>query len=204
MGELPRLVPYDDIKRGKLFNVAVPFTNGRPLSFVMEDPINKNVFRIVKKDDGFEPVTDPRTGKKKAPVLKIVTEYKLRPAIVIQDDEWNHKSEYHSVIVLPISSIYEEDKKDPITQRMIEKNDLDGVHFLGNTTGREAYVTINDPKRLHKNLLFKTRNEIIFPDKVMEDIMIKFAKCFSIKKIVQCKECEKNCETCALKLAVNK
>jgi hypothetical protein len=37
--------------------------------------------------DGFEGERNPKTGKKYAPTLKVVTEFKLRPALVIQNDK---------------------------------------------------------------------------------------------------------------------
>ncbi|MDF2545345.1 MAG: hypothetical protein K0R93_243 [Anaerosolibacter sp.] len=204
MGDLPRLVSHKDIIRGKIFNVAVPHTSGRPLNFVIEDPGQKGTYKIITKDDGFEGEKDPKTGKKIAPVVKVVTEFKLRPAIVISDDYWNNNEDYYSVVVVPIASIYEEDKKNPLIKRMMTSNDLDGLHYIGTKTGRDAYVTVNDPVRLNKNMLFEPKKQIVLDDPLMTVLMEKFAKCFAVKKIARCRECEHNCESCEFRLAVNK
>ena len=80
---LPRLVPYESVIRGKIFNVATPFTEGRPLTFVAEDKNNPGSFKLIKKTDGFEGEIDPVTKKRKAPVVHAIMEYKVRPGIIV-------------------------------------------------------------------------------------------------------------------------
>ena len=53
-------------------------------------------------------------------------------------------------------------------------------------------------------MLFATPKEIILSNDTMEEILVKFAKCFEIKKIKECDECAQNCKKCRYKLAVNK
>lgn len=204
MGGLPREVPYGQILRGKIFNVAVPFTNERPLDFVIEDDKFKGFYKIITKDDGFEGVINQETGRRQAPVVKIATEFKLRPAIVIQKNEFNNNPNYHMTIVLPITKIRKEDKNNEYVQGAIENNDVEYYHYLGKLLLHESLILINDPKRIHKNMLFATPKEIILSNDIMEEILVKFAKCFEIKKIKECDECEQNCKRCRYKLAVNK
>lgn len=197
---LPRLVEHEDICRGKIFSVALPFTNGRPLSFVVEDNNNSNLFKIVKKVDGFEGKIDKKTGERKAEELKIVTGIKLRPCIVIQKDEYNHNHKYPLVAILPIATLTSEHKKKSIYQRLIKDNDLDSLYYLGN----DCYITINDPQRVYKNLLFDIENINFDESNIdMEEIMKRFAKCFEIKRISECDQCEHNCENCEYKKVVN-
>lgn len=204
MSGLPRMVKYEDIMRGKVFNVAIPHTEGRPFDFIIENETNKGTYNIVTKDDGFEGVIDPVTGRRKAPTVMIATEFKLRPAVVISSNVANQKANYHSVIVLPIASIFEKDKSDSLVQRMMSSNDIGGLHYIGQVTGRDAYITVNDPKRLHKNMLFEPAKEVLLDEELMAVIMEKLAGCLEIKQIPQCKECEKNCDKCQYKVAVNK
>ncbi|MCL1949694.1 MAG: hypothetical protein FWF59_08185, partial [Turicibacter sp.] len=89
MEELPRLVASADIHRGKIFYVALPYTEGRPFNFVEQDRHYPDIYRIQKKDDGFEGKTD-NSGKKRSEVLNIMTGIKLRPCVVIQKDFYNH------------------------------------------------------------------------------------------------------------------
>lgn len=204
MSQLPRLVDYNEILRGKIFNVPIPFTSERPLDFVVEEPDGKGLYRIVRKDDGFEGQIDPVTKKKVAKPLKIVTEFKMRPAVVIQSTNINTSPYYDFVIVLPLASINENDLKDPVMKEIVAHNNNDRMYYLGETLGREAYVNIIDPKRLHKNMLYAAKEEVILTEDVMEVIMMKFARCLEIKKIAECETCEKNCENCSYKNVVNR
>lgn len=203
MSSLPREVIYSEIKRGKIFNAAIPHTFGRPLIFVEQDSSNPDTYKLIEKQDGFEGVIDPVTGKRTAPTVKAVAEFKLRPAVVIQSNNLNFNEAYPFVIVLPIASIYEEDLQDPEIKRMMSKNDIAHFHYTGKVTGRDAFVSITKPSRINKNLLYKPKQEIILEDSMMEGILLKLAKCFEIKKIEQCDNCHQNCAKCEYKVPVN-
>lgn len=201
MTNLPRLVKHEDILRGKLFYVAMPNTLGRPLQFVIEDKSKSGSFKIVKKNDGLEGKIDSKTGEKKSEILKVVTEVKMRPCIVIQKDEFNKNKKYPLVAILPIATLSEASKEKPATKRMIKYNDLDSSYYLGD----DCYITINDPQRIYKNMLFEVEKDLKFDtSKInMEEIMKRFAKCFDIKRISACDDCEHNCEKCVYKKTVN-
>jgi hypothetical protein len=204
MADLPRLVSYESIKRGKIFNVATPFTSGRPLDFVVEEKNTPGLYRIVPESDGFEGIYDPVLKRKVAQTVKVITEFKLRLAVVVQNDIYNHDPNYHSVIVIPIASIYPEDEEEPLMQRMMTANDFDLMHYLGEVTGRKAYAQINNPRIIHKNMLFEPPKAVIIQEKTMDLISKKLAVCLQIKRIQECDECSHNCEKCEYKLAVNK
>ena len=204
MDILPRRVSHEKILRGKIFNVAVPHISKRPLDFVVEDSANPGLYKIISKIDGFEGEIDPKTGKKYAPTLRVVTEFKLRPAIIIQNNELNFKISYYYTVALPIGSIYENDKTEPTMQRAMTTNDVNELHYIGTIPGKESYVTIDNPKVVHKNMLFEPAHELIVPDQMMVEIMKKFALCFEIKRIKECDERKNNCDKCEYKLAVNK
>ncbi|WP_352419042.1 hypothetical protein [Proteiniborus sp.] len=198
---LPRLIKHEDIFRGKIYSVALPFTNGRPLNFVVEDDTHKGLYKIIKKDDGFEGKVDKETGIRKSEQLKIVTGIKLRPCIVIQKDEYNHNPKYPLVAILPIATLSDKQKERPLFQRMVSHNDVDSFYYLGN----DCYITINDPQRVFKNVLFEIDYKLNYneSDVDMQEIMKKFAKCFEIKRIVECDTCKHNCENCEYKKVVN-
>jgi len=204
MSVLPRLVSYDKILRGKIFNVAVPHISKRPLDFVIKSPRHEKLYEVITKLDGFEGERDPKTGKKYSPTLKVVTEFKLRPAIIIQNDEFNQREQYLYTVVLPVSKIQDSDRTDPVMQRVMKENDLKEMHFIGRLPGIDSYITIDNPKVIHKNLLFESPVDISVPEEMMIEIMKKYAQCFEIKRIKECDDCSKNCEKCEYKLAVNK
>lgn len=204
MSELPRQIPYEDILQGKIFLAAIPYTFGRPLRFVEEDKQSPGKYIIKEDNDGFEARIDSKTGKKYSPIVQAVAEFKVRLAVVIQSDEWNQKSKYPFTVVVPIASLYPDDFKEPEVQRLVSKNDLPSMHYIENVTGRDAYITVNDPNRINKNMLFKPAIDIKLDTLTMEKVLKKLAICFEIKKIVQCDDCNRNCDKCEYKLAVNK
>lgn len=202
MEELPRLVKSQDIIKGKIFNIAVPFVAERPLEFVVQDDGNSDKYRIVTKDDGFEG-TMGADGKRHADVVRVVTDYKLRPGVIISSNELNNNEDFKDVIVLPISSIHTNESQRSLIQRMKEKNDLPSFHYLERLVGKESYVIVNKPIRLHKSMIFEARREIVLDQEIMTEIMKKLAKCLEIEEIEKCDQCEHNCENCELKLASN-
>lgn len=204
MTRLPRAVSYDNILWGKVYYVPIPFSSGRPLEFVVKDTDHEDLYRLAKKADGFEGEIDPATGNRVSRELKIVTEFKMRPALVIQSNEMNVDPRYDFVVVLPISTINKGHMNRPIIQDMITHNNIDRLHYIGKAVGRESYITVSDPKRLHKNMLYKFNREVSFSDEVMEVILAKLAKCLEIKRIAECDLCEKNCENCEYKNVVNR
>lgn len=181
--DLPRLVSSKDIHRGKIFYVALPYTQGRPFDFVEQDRHYPDIYRIVKKEDGFEGKTDNDSGRRKSETLNIVTGIKLRPCVVIQKNQYNHNDTYPFVVVLPIATLTSEHKKRNIYRRLMEVNDLDQFYYLGN----DCYITVNDPKRVYKNTLFYVEGGLkVEESKIdMDELMVRFAECFAVKKLRQ-------------------
>jgi len=179
--DLPRLVRSRDIDRGKIFYVALPYTQGRPFKFVEKDRYYPDLYRVIEKKDGFEGKAEPLTGRRRAESLDVVTGIKLRPCIVIQKDQYNHNEKYPFVVVLPIATLSKYHKQKPIFKHLIEYNDLDQFYYLGN----DCYITVNDPKRVYKNTLFYIDGQLkIAADEIdMDELMIRFAECFEVKKI---------------------
>lgn len=197
---LPREVKHTDIVKGEIFYVALPHLEGRPFRFVEADKDNPDLFRIIEKEDGFEPAYD-ESGKKFSPELLVVSGIKLRPCLVISSDEMNQNEQYPLAIVLPIQTISSKQKDRPLFKRMVEKNDLPEYYYLD----KGSYITINNPRRVYKNTLFTVPNKVNFDKSLidLDKIFIRFAECFEIDKIRQCEECDKNCKNCELKVAVN-
>ncbi|HAX72730.1 MAG TPA: hypothetical protein DCY20_04340 [Firmicutes bacterium] len=178
MNELPRLVESKDIRRGKVFYVALPYTQGRPFRFLEKDSEQPDRYKVITRPDGFEGRAEPETGKRRSENLEIVTGIKLRPCIVIQKDQYNRNENYPFVVILPIATLSNEHKQRPIFKRLIEHNDLDQFYYLGN----DCYITVNDPQRVYKNTLFHVegRLKINEDDFDMEELMKRFADCFEV------------------------
>jgi hypothetical protein len=200
MSVLPRLVDSKSILRGKVKDVALPFIQGRPLNFVIEDTDNPNLYKIIEKDDGFEGFINPINNKKKSEIVKVVTEFKLRPCLIIQKDEYNLIEDYPFTVILPLANISKEQRKRKTFQRVINYNDIDQYYYLGHN----SYVTINDPHKVYKNMLFERDNEVSIDKESCNEIMMRLAQCFKINTIKECDTCSRNCNNCEFKNAVNK
>lgn len=197
---LPREVKNEDILKGEVFYVALPYLEGRPLKFIEPANDNQDLYKIVQKEDGFEAKTD-ENGKKYSPELLIACGIKMRPCLIIQNDEMNGNENYPMVVVLPIQTFSDKQSERPTFKRMVESNDLPEYYYLDN----KSYITIDNPRRVYKNMLFTIPNRVKFDKSLidMEEIMVRFAECFEIDKIRQCEECSKNCNKCEFKIAVN-
>ena len=179
--QLPRLVSSKDINRGKVFYVALPYTQGRPFKFLEKDRHYPDIYRVIEKDDGFEGKADGESGRRRSEALNVVTGIKLRPCVVIQKDQYNHNEKYPFVVILPIATLTPEHKEKPLFKRLIQYNDVDQFYYLGN----DCYITVNDPKRVYKNTLFYVEGGLkIEESKIdMDELMIRFAECFAVKKL---------------------
>ncbi len=197
MPALPRQVKTEDILRGKVFDVAVPFTKGRPFDFVQEIEDTNGHYRIVRMDDGLEGTIVG--GKRKAEVLKVVTEIKLRPALIILGDKDNQVEKYPYTLILPLGTVSPSQKERPLFKKMMATNDVEQFHYLGNDT----YITVNDPLRVFKNSLFERDVSIEIPAETVTAILMKLAQCIELERIPRCSECENNCKTCEFKLAAS-
>lgn len=197
---LPKEVNSKDISKGEIFYVALPYLESRPLKFIEPDDENEGLYKIVQKDDGFEPITDEK-GKRKSPELQIACGVKLRPCLVIQNDDMNKNEKYPLVVVLPIQTFSNNQMNKELYKRVIDKNDIPEYYYLD----KGSYITIDNPRRVYKNTLFTVPNAVNFDKSLinLEEIMTRLAECFEINKIRQCEECSKNCSKCAFKLAVN-
>lgn len=202
MSKLPRQIDNKEILRGKLFYAALPHTMGRPLDFVEANNGTPELYKIITRDDGLEGKKDPLTNIRKAEELRVVTYVKMRPCVIIQPNEYNQNENYPFVVALPVATLTLRHKKKEIYKRMIKSNDLPMFYYLGG----DNYITINDPYKVYKNMLFKIDTKLNYSEKQIDfdEIMKRFAECFEINKIRECEECEKNCTKCEFKLAVNK
>lgn len=180
--DLPRLVSSKDIHRGKIFYVALPYTECRPFKFIERDRHYPDIYRVVERADGFEG-KDDGNGRRRSEDLQIVTGIKLRPCLVISKDTDNHNEKYPLVVILPIATLTEAHKQKPIWKRLVKYNDVPSLFYLGNG----CYITINDPKRVNKNTLFYVEGGLKVEETGidMEELMWRFADYFAGKEQVR-------------------
>ena len=200
-------VGYSEILRGHLYWSAIPYTKGRPLDFLedfKELDDGTNICKVVKKENGFECEIDEETQEPMSEV-KVIIPHKVRIALVLQNDFLNHHSAYHQVFVVPIQTLHRAGKTKTFLDKLAIRNEYPQYHYIGEETGREAYVNIGDIKRIHKSLLLERfRPEQINVD-VMTEICNKISFLLDIKEIPVCHDCKRNCANCDLKkIIVNK
>lgn len=139
-------VENDRILRGHIFYAAVAFSDGTPVDFFEPIPdLGKGFGRIVSKMNGFNPVYD-ENGKKYSPTLNVVVKHKVRLSVVIQSNLFNQNESYDHVYIAPIATIHPTQEKTELIERLKDTNDIPQLHYIGNHTGRPAYVNVSDIK----------------------------------------------------------
>lgn len=199
-------IDSSEIYRGYLYWAAIPFTRSLPLEIV-EDVKPKDdqdsVYKIIKDLDGFN--FDKIGDNDFTFELKVVVPHKIRIALVLQNDFYNHNPDYHQVFVAPIQTLHRENKSKSFIKKLTIENELPNAHYLGIETGHEAFVNLGDIKRIHKSLILKPFREKEIDNEIMNELCKKLSILLDIKEIAACDECKFKCENCALKnMAVNK
>ncbi|MDF9574919.1 type II toxin-antitoxin system PemK/MazF family toxin [Bacillus cereus] len=176
-------VSSEQIKQGNIYEAAIPFSDGRPLTFFEADPkLGENIGRAVKKDHGFEPEYDKETRTNKARIVSVIVKHKTRLCVVLQNDLFNENENYDHVYVAPIATIHPREEKTELIERLKEKNDIPQLHYIDSHTGRPAYVNIGDIKRIHKSLILKTTSHSPLSSKAMRDISQKIQKLMGVNE----------------------
>jgi len=194
-------VSYTEILRGHLYWSAIPFTKGRPLDFLEDFSQLGNGERsckVVNKEVGFECEIDDITQEPKTEVSVIIP-HKVRIALVLQNDFLNHHASYHQVFVAPIQTLHREGKTKSFIEKLTIKNEYPQYHFIGEETGREAFINIGDIKRIHKSLLLEKFREEELDQDIIKEVCNKLSSLLEIKEISACQDCKMKCENCDLK-----
>lgn len=202
-------LPYSDINRGFIYLAAIPFTDPRPLNFFIPcNECTQNQYctsktgdcgKAERKSGGFEPQINSQTGRYEARVVPVIVPHKARLVVVFQADKYNHASDYHQVFVAPIQTLHRDVKTRELAEHLTGPNDLPQLHYIGLTTGQEAFINLADLKRIHKSLLLAKRSVKSIDLPIMRDATIKLAKLVDVKEIEECQNCQRKCENCTLK-----
>jgi hypothetical protein len=188
-------VVSSDIKRGFLYWSLIPYTIGRPIKIIKNSHVSDgNVVRKelqlieepkeFSQDFYFEKVVDSVNRKSKE--LDVIQRHKARMVIVMQDDAFNEDVKNHFLYVLPIQSLNPENKNQQYIENIIN-NKIPSFHYLGNLTGKDAYVNVSDMKRIHKTLLIeKVEGEFNpIPEYLIDEISVKFLNLLGMNHIIK-------------------
>jgi len=138
------------IKRGWIFEAAMPYIPKRPLDFFIPDDDCNYRGTCVSVNEAF------LTGK----VHQVVLSIKPRKVVVISADVLNEDTEHFDVTVAKIYSIYEEDKTEPWYQPTVEGTHPLFAYLPKNVTGRECYIDLATATNIHKNMLLEEKMDI--------------------------------------------
>ncbi|WP_027410467.1 type II toxin-antitoxin system PemK/MazF family toxin [Anoxybacteroides tepidamans] len=181
-------INYSEIKRGHIYLAAIAYSDGRPLNFFEPMPdLGENIGKVVTKPHGFEAETDER-GIQRAKEVSVIVKHKARLAVVLQNDLFNSNEDYHHVYVAPIATIHPSLEKSDLIKRLKEKNDIPQLHYIGEHTGRPAYINIGDIKRIHKSLLLEKKGYPPIDNDQLNIIGEKICTLLEIKRITQSEE----------------
>lgn len=136
------------IKRGWIYEAAVPFIGERPLDFFIRDDNDAYRGTVVSLSKNFDGPGESH---------EVVLGLKPRKVVVISSDNLNQKPDHFDVTVAKIYSIYEEDKFE-----QWYKDAFDGTHpFFAylpkEVTGRECVVDLSSIESIHKNMLLEDK-----------------------------------------------
>ncbi|HCL4447341.1 TPA: type II toxin-antitoxin system PemK/MazF family toxin [Clostridium botulinum] len=185
-------VPNEEIKRGRVFWAAVPFTDERPLK-LFEYIENAKYTGKIKKEDILSfsgNISNIKVGRK-SDEINVVTKYKRRMVLVVQNEEYNKNENYQFVYVVPLTTYGGNKYK---IDNVKNNPNFPNVHYLGELTNKESVANIGDIKRIHKSLLIQTTKYKINDEKMMNAICEKIGHMMQIEKIEKCEECKYNYE----------
>lgn len=193
-------VKNEDILRGKIFRVAFPFLEDRPLNFfekcdqcnVCEHKCGQTYCgRVFTKTDGFEDSGDK--------TLYVINRFKARYAMILSTGVLNN-SKFPNVIVAPIVGIHDDEINKPNIKDIMERSlkKFTAYYLDDSVTGKHCYIDLGKIQPIPKNWLlqekFYVNDKTVF-DGISERLGLTLAQ----KKLIECERCKKPCEKCELK-----
>ncbi len=203
-------VDHLQIFRGKIYWTAIPFSQPNPLVFFEScstcsestgcTNAKNDCGRSIKRDVVFNKNLLKTTESGKS-IASVIIPHKIRPAIILQKDLYNHRTDYDSIIVLPIQSLYREKKSPSFLQKLTVENSIPQLHYIGMHTGNESFVSLSDIKRLHKTYLIEPMAIPPITEESIIEMCNKLADLLDVKQIPACKDCHRNCDNFTFKKA---
>jgi len=163
------------IKRGWIFEAAVPYVGERPLEFFIPD--KKDTYRGRKIPVSGTAVSLSTSFQNVKDEYQVVLGLKQRKVVIISSDELNSDSEHDDVIIAKIYSIYEDDKTEPWYEPTKAGTHPMFAYLPKTVTGRECFVDLSNTTTIHKNMLLDDKKDISDFMPVIED---KMEYCFQM------------------------
>lgn len=191
----------EDIVRGKIFRVAFPFLEDRPLDFFEKCDKHKECKhncdqdycgRVYSRNDGFEDNNNK--------TLYVINRFKARYAIILSTSALN-RSTFPNVIVAPIVGIHDDEIDNPNIKDIMERSlkKFTAYYIDKSVTGKHAYIDLGKIQPIPKNWLLQEKF-LVNDTKIFDGVSERLGLILAQKKLVDCERCKRPCENCELKI----
>jgi len=158
---------WSEIKRGWIYEAAIPYTGERPLDFFILDSDCTYRGTVVGKNGEFT------SGKEHFIVMGL----KQRKVIIVSHEKNCSDNTMFDITVAPIYSIYKEDKLQPWYSDAITGNHLFYSYLPKEATGKESVVDLSNLITINKNMLLNNKSDA---SRYMIDINTKMEFCLQL------------------------
>lgn len=178
MSNFLRRDSWREIERSYIFDAAIfyPSDTKRPLKFFVPSEEDENKGTLITAIGDFKP--KHVDGRWQAIEQQVVVNLKPRKVVVLSNNEINHNEEFEYILVAPIMSVHEHDKKKSWYQRMKADNHPFFLHLPETVTGRECYVDLSELTSIHKGMLLNKLNCV--PDERLDVLHELLSECLDL------------------------
>lgn len=141
---------WSEIRRGLMYEAAIPFVGKRPLDFFIPDPDNQYRGTVVGKNGDFRP----------SEIQQVVVRLKQRKVVVVSQDSNNTNNAIHNITVAPISSIEPHERDKEWYKLAVNGTHPFFVYLPEDITGKECFVNVSSITTIHKNLLLNSKQDL--------------------------------------------
>lgn len=141
---------WSEIRRGWMYEAAIPFVGKRPLDFFIPDPNDQYRGTVIGKNGDFRP----------SEIQQVVVRLKPRKVVVVSQDKNNSNNAIHNITVAPISSIEPEEREKDWYKLAVEGTHPFFVYLPEEVTGKECFVNVSSITTIHKNLLLNSKIDL--------------------------------------------
>lgn len=158
---------WSEIRRGWIYEAAIPYTGERPLDFFIQDEDCPYRGTVVGKNGEF------KSGKENLVILGL----KQRKVVVISNDDICQDNFRYDLSVAPIYTIYDEDKEEAWYEDVVNGSHHFYAYLPKEVTGREAVVDLTNIVTISKNMLLNVKYDA---NAYIKDIETKMEYCLQL------------------------
>ncbi|WP_124118483.1 type II toxin-antitoxin system PemK/MazF family toxin [Paenibacillus xylanexedens] len=162
------------IKKGWIFEAAVPYVGERPLDFFIPDSRTPYRGKVVSGTAVALSEDFTEGGDKE---YQVVLNLKPRKVVVVSNDELNADTTQRDVMVAKLYTIKRKDKSEPWYPLAVSGSHPFFVYLGQEITGRECIIDLSTITTIHKNMLLQEKLDIT---PIMPAIESKIKYCFDL------------------------